>query len=351
MDGRRGPGPTVLGYHWCVPGCGKSCSLATLREEEKLHCVITGAAGFIGSHLTHRCLAEGYSVIGIDSLTDYYDPALKRKNLAFLEQHTSWSFVEGDILNIDLPQHFASADVVFHLAAQPGVRGSWGSGFHRYVERNVLSTQAVLEAARNTAIRRLVFASSSSVYGDAKSFPTPEDEELCPVSPYGATKVIGEHLCRQYWHSYGVPTVMLRYFTVFGPRQRPDMAFHRLISAALRGEEIVIYGDGNQGRDFTFVLDAVEATLAAATTGAPGTPYNIGGGARITINDVLDDLSSALDTDLIVSRVAPQLGDARDTAADTGRARRDLGYSPKTTVQEGIRLQIAEIRRSLDHAW
>jgi UDP-glucose 4-epimerase len=303
--------------------------------------LITGAAGFVGSHLAQRCLERGDDVVGIDAMTPYYDPAVKRENVVAMTAEESWNLVEGDLKDVDLESHLDGVDTVFHLAAQPGVRASWGRTFGDYVDSNVTALQHLLEACRDLPLQRFVFASSSSVYGDAARFPTDESTELRPVSPYGATKVLGEHLCRLYHRSHGVPVVTLRYFTVYGPRQRPDMAFHKLIGAALRDEEITIYGDGEQTRDFTYVDDAVGGTVAAALGGAPGSVYNLGGGAHTSMNEVLEMISTVAEKDLRVRRVEAQAGDARDTAADIGRARAELGYSPSCSLGEGLARQIA----------
>jgi len=224
--------------------------------------IITGAAGFIGSHLTEACLDRGWDVVAIDSLTTYYSPTTKIRNASNFRDHPRCEFVEQDILDVDLPSVLSGASVMFHLAAQAGVRASWGQSFDVYTQLNVTVLQRLLEAAREAELDRFVFASSSSVYGDAESFPTTEDQILRPVSPYGATKALGEHLIYLYFRSYGLPTVSLRFFSVYGPRQRPDMAFHRAIEASLTGREFVLFGDGKQTRDFTYVHDVVEAIIA-----------------------------------------------------------------------------------------
>jgi nucleoside-diphosphate-sugar epimerase len=303
--------------------------------------LVTGAAGFIGSHLAQGCLEQGHNVFGIDSFTSYYEPELKRENVAQVENHAAWTFLEGDLVDLDLVSLLDGIDIVFHLAAQPGVRASWGQTFGAYVDSNVTALQRLLEASRSVALERFVFASSSSVYGDAERLPTNEATSLQPISPYGATKALGEHLCRLYHRSHALPIVTLRYFTVYGPRQRPDMAFNKLMRAALEHEEIVIYGDGGQTRDFTFVRDAVDGTIAAAVDGHPGAVYNLGGGARTSMNEVLEMIADLTGEDLNVRRVAAQAGDARDTAADTSRARAQLGFAPSRSLYEGLSEQIA----------
>lgn len=302
--------------------------------------LITGAAGFIGSHLAERCLMEDHEVVGVDAFKPYYDAALKRDNLVGCQDQSNFRLIDGDLVEMELASLLDGVEVLFHLAGQPGVRASWGDSFQQYVESNVTATQRVLEAAYRARVPRVVFASSSSVYGDADVFPTSETAELQPVSPYGATKVLGEHLCRLYHRSFGLPVVRLRYFTVYGPRQRPDMAFNKLIRAALDGEQIVIYGDGEQTRDFTYVADAVQGTIDAAGTGAPGEVYNLGGGTRSSMNEVLPLIAQATARKLNVIRVADQLGDARHTAADTTRAREDLGFAPARALRDGIRAQV-----------
>jgi nucleoside-diphosphate-sugar epimerase len=303
--------------------------------------LITGAAGFIGSHLTQSCLQQGHSVLGVDCFTSYYPERLKRGNLAQIEDSANWELVEDDLATMDLVSLLQDVQIVFHLAAQPGVRASWGQTFDAYVTSNVTALQRLLEAATTTGVERFVFASSSSVYGDAARLPTPEETPLQPISPYGATKALGEHLCRLYHRSFGLSTVMLRYFTVYGPRQRPDMAFNKLIRAALEHDEIVIYGDGAQTRDFTFVADAVQGTIAAAADGRPGAVYNLGGGSRTSMNEVLDMIAEITGEQLNVRRVAAQAGDARDTAAETGLARGHLGFAPSRSLYEGLAEQVA----------
>jgi UDP-glucuronate 4-epimerase len=307
--------------------------------------LVTGAAGFIGSHLSERLLRDRVAVRGVDRVSDYYDPALKRANLAVLEGDEHFEFVQGDLTELDLHSLLDGVDVIYHLAAQPGVRASWGSEFQIYLQDNVLATQRLLEAARPLSLQRFVFASSSSVYGDAGRFPTPESAEPAPVSPYGVTKLAGEHLCRLYSRGFGVRTVMLRYFTIFGPRQRPDMAFNRFIAATLAGKPIEVFGDGHQERDFTYVADAVEATVAAAESGKAGEVYNVAGGNSATVADVIDALGHLLGVEPAVDYGPAVVGDARKTGADTTKAREQLGYKPSTSLEEGLRQQLEAQRR------
>lgn len=297
--------------------------------------LITGAAGFIGSHLTEAALGRGWQVVAIDSLTTYYSPTAKVRNAESFRHHPRCTLLEQDILDADLPALLRDVDVVFHLAAQAGVRASWGQSFDVYTQLNVTALQRLLESARTVPLRRFVFASSSSVYGDAEGLPTHEEQILRPLSPYGATKALGEHLLHLYFRSYGVPTVALRYFSVYGPRQRPDMAFHRLIENGLSGQPFRLFGDGRQSRDFTYVDDIVSGTLAAAEHGAPGAIYNLGGGGRVSMLDAID-LVRAEVGELSVAHESTQMGDARDTAADISRATADLGYEPRWTLAKGL---------------
>jgi len=302
--------------------------------------IITGAAGFIGSHLTEACLARGWEVVAIDSLTTYYSPTAKVRNAESFRHHPACTFIEKDVLDADLPALLSGANYVFHLAAQAGVRASWGQSFDVYTQLNITVLQRLLEAARGASLDRFVFASSSSVYGDAEAYPTSEDQILRPVSPYGATKALGEHLIYLYFRNYGLPTVSLRYFSVYGPRQRPDMAFHRAIEAGIAGREFVLFGDGRQTRDFTFVSDIVNGTLLSADRGVPGEIYNIGGGGNISMLDALDLVRGELG-EVRVRQMPGQQGDARDTSADISRAGADLGYEPKSGLNEGLRQQVA----------
>src|SRR5438034_3747787 len=242
--------------------------------------VVTGAAGFIGSHLCERLLADGHEVIGIDSFSDYYERGRKEQNLETLRRDGRFTLEELDLVAADLSKPLRGAKVVFHLAGQPGVRPSWGGHFDRYVQDNIVATQRLLEALREVAVERLVFASSSSVYGDAEMFPTKETALPRPVSPYGMTKLAAEHLTFVYLRNFGIPATSLRYFTVYGPRQRPDMAFCRFMEALVDNEEIEIYGDGEQTREFTFVSDAVDGTVKAASADVVGQIVNLGGGSR-----------------------------------------------------------------------
>lgn len=298
--------------------------------------LITGTAGFIGSTLAEHVLRLGADVIGIDSFADYYPRAVKMRNLGGLLGQPGFTFVESTIQEADLPSLLRDRTHVFHLAAQAGVRKSWGDDFHVYISSNIDATQRLLEACVPVKLERLVYASSSSVYGDSVSIPMREDALPQPVSPYGVTKLAAEQLCYLYHVNYGVPAVSLRYFTVYGPRQRPDMGFHRFLRAVHRHEAITVYGDGEQTRDFTYVDDIVRATVAAADRGVPGRVYNIGGGSRVSINDVLRMIGQISGQPVRLVSSGAQKGDMRHTFADTSRARADLGFVPRVGLLEGL---------------
>ena len=291
--------------------------------------VVTGAAGFIRSHLGEALLAAGHEVLGLDCFTDYYDPALKEENARGL-----------DVRRLDLAEDeldLSGIDGVFHLAGQPGVR-SFGDVFPLYVRRNVLASQRVFEAAATAGVR-VVFSSSSSVYGEAERYPTPEDTTPRPVSPYGITKLTCEHLARAYARSFGLDAVVLRYFNAYGPRQRPDMAFTRVVSALAEGGPFTLYGDGGQSRSFTYVGDIVAATVLAMEHAGAGAVYNVGGGQEATMNEVLALLEGVAGRTLDLRREPPVPGDQRRTKADTARIRDELGWAPLTPLESGLRAQ------------
>ena len=298
--------------------------------------LVTGAAGFIGSHLTAALLDRGAEVTGLDCFTDYYPRFIKEMNLGVNAGRPGFRFIGGSLQHADLAALLADKTHVFHLAAQAGVRKSWGSDFRIYTDNNVDATQRLLEACVGRRLHRVVYASSSSVYGDNVSIPMREDALPQPVSPYGVTKLAGEQLCYLYHANHGVPATSVRYFTVYGPRQRPDMAFHKFIRAALRSDAITLYGDGEQTRDFTFVTDAVEATIAAGDRGALGVAYNVGGGSRVSVNQLFEIIARIHGQPLNIQREAAQKGDMRDTFADTTRARADLGFAPKVSLEQGL---------------
>jgi nucleoside-diphosphate-sugar epimerase len=312
--------------------------------------LVTGAAGFIGSSLIDRLLAEGHEVVGVDSFEDYYSRHLKEANLAGARRHDRFVLHDANLIDLAvadtstgddsrLKRLLDDVDVVFHLAAQAGVRASWGRSFRVYTDNNVLATQLLLEVCRDAGLKRFVYASSSSVYGDTDRLPMSEDAVCRPVSPYGVTKLAAEHLSYLYWKNFGVPTVSARFFTVYGPRQRPDMAFHRFIRAMLRGEPLEIYGSGDQTRDFTFISDIVDG-LVGASEAEPGSVYNLGGGSRVTLKHALDVLREVLGIEARLDAQPDQAGDVLHTWADLTRARADLGYEPKVSLEEGL---VAEV--------
>jgi nucleoside-diphosphate-sugar epimerase len=307
-----------------------------------MRALVTGVAGFIGSTLAEQLLADGADVVGIDSFLDYYPRALKERNLSAAKRHPRFRFVEAQIQDADLRSLLADRTHVFHLAAQAGVRKSWGRDFGVYTSNNVDATQILLEACVGLKLERLVYSSSSSVYGDNVPLPMREDALPQPVSPYGVTKLAAEQLCYLYYVNERVPAVSLRYFTVYGPRQRPDMAFHKFLRATLLDQPITMYGDGEQTRDFTFVHDAVAANVAAAARGVPGRVYNVGGGSRVSISHVLDMIGRVSGRQPRVTVDPAQKGDMRHTFADTSLARADLGFVPKVGLEEGL---------AAEHAW
>jgi UDP-glucuronate 4-epimerase len=299
--------------------------------------LVTGCAGFIGSHLTESLLQDGHEVVGIDCFNENYGRSQKLRNLELARQWDQFDFVPVDLSRGDLAELTADCGVVYHLAAEPGVRSSWGRRFEAYVRNNVMATQLLLDAVITENSGRVVYASSSSVYGQAEALPTAESALPRPFSPYGVTKLSAEHLCEAYRDNWGLDVVMLRYFSVFGPRQRPDMAFHKFCRAAASGEQIEVYGDGTQTRDFTFVKDIVAATRAAGEAKvAAGATYNVGGGLRASVNDSLEIIAALADKALRVEYQDAQAGDPRETGADISRARADLGFDPRTSLQDGL---------------
>jgi nucleoside-diphosphate-sugar epimerase len=304
-----------------------------------MRALVTGAAGFVGSTLAERLIADGADVVGIDSFTDFYPRTIKDANLRGLSGCNAFRLVQSRLQDADLASLLADRTHVFHLAAQAGVRKSWGHDFAAYTSNNVEATQVLLEACTKVALERIVYASSSSVYGDEVEMPMREDARPQPVSPYGVTKLAAEHLCRLYHVNFGLPTVSLRYFTVYGPRQRPDMGFHKFLRAVILDEPVTVYGDGEQTRDFTFVSDIVEANVAAAARGAPGGVYNIGGGSRVSVNQVLDMIGRVSGRRPRITVDPRQKGDMRHTYADTARARADLGFVPAVGLEEGLTAQ------------
>ena len=298
--------------------------------------LVTGAAGFIGSHLVERLLSDGARVVGIDCFSDYYARKQKEANISKARGHRGFTLIEARIQDVHLGELLSDTTHVFHLAAQAGVRKSWGRDFSLYTAFNIDATQILLEACANVDLQRVVYASSSSVYGEVRNEPMREDQRLQPISPYGVSKLAAEHLCYLYWAAHGEPVVSLRYFTVYGPRQRPDMAFNRFFRAILKGHPITLYGDGKQTRDFTFVSDTISATVAAADRGVPGSVYNIGGGTQASVNQVLELMSACTGIRPQINRQAAQKGDMRHTCADISTARQTLGFDPQITLETGI---------------
>jgi UDP-glucose 4-epimerase len=302
--------------------------------------LVTGCAGFIGSHLTEALLADGISVVGADCFNDNYGRREKLHNLETAREWDHFDFVPVDLSRGELRDLVEECDIVYHLAAEPGVRPSWGLRFDQYLRNNVLATQLLLEAMRDFPGTRFVYASSSSIYGDAEALPTPEATTPRPHSPYGMTKLAGEHLCTLYHGNHGVDTVALRYFSVFGPRQRPDMAFNIFCRAALSGEPITVFGDGRQTRDFTYVGDVVAATRAAAAAPDLGDRvFNVGGGSRTALAEAIELIGEFGGRPLEVRQLPAQDGDVRDTGADTALARQRLGFTPSTTFEDGLRAE------------
>lgn len=294
--------------------------------------LVTGCAGFIGSHLTDRLLSEGYEVTGLDCFTDYYARSIKESNIHEALKNPLFTLIEEEILNITA---FPDVDYIFHESAQAGVRASWGRDFAIYTRMNIESTQYLLESYKNTPLKKFIYASSSSVYGDV-TLPMKESVRPQPVSPYGVTKLAAEHLCHLYRKNYGVPTVSLRYFTVFGPRQRPDMGIHKFVRAIINGDPITIYGDGTQTRDFTYITDIVDANIKTALSPITGGVFNIGGGSRITVNELIHIIEETCGKKGSLMYGDQQEGDVTDTLADIDLARIKMGWAPHVSVREGI---------------
>ncbi len=310
-----------------------------------MKCLVTGCAGFIGSHLSEALTSKGHTVRGVDCFTDYYAKRLKLSNLSGLGKLDRFEFVEADLATAKLDPLVEGVEAVFHLAAQPGVRASWGSTFSHYVKDNIVATQRLLESLKREPLKKFIYASSSSIYGDSERMPTPEEATPRPVSPYGATKLAGEHLCHVYFRNFGLRAVSLRYFTVYGPRQRPDMAFNRFISRISAGREIELYGDGSQSRDFTFVADIVAGTILALGA-RPDSTYNVGAGRTVPLRDVISTIEKIVGKKAKVKRFPTAVGDVRSTSADITRISSDLGYAPKTSLEIGLRRQVEyQLRR------
>jgi len=299
-------------------------------------CIVTGAAGFIGSHLCGKLLDIGHFVIGIDSFTDFYPKYIKEQNIRSLLKKEKFEFIAKDIHECDLAKLMKKAVCVFHLAAQAGVRTSWGQNFSIYTKNNIEATQKLLEAAKDVTLEKFIYASSSSVYGFCPELPMLETSPCFPYSPYGVTKLAAENLCNLYFRNYGVPCVSLRFFTVYGPGQRPDMAFHKFFKAIIDNKPISIYGDGKQTRDFTYIDDIIEANVASLTRGKPGEIYNLGGGNRKKLEDILPILEKVTQKKIKITWEDRQLGDVPHTFANIEKARKELNFQPKTKVDDGL---------------
>ncbi len=298
--------------------------------------LVTGVAGFIGSCLAEKLISKGHEVIGLDCFSNYYARSIKEKNISNLLNNRAFILHEADLLTADLRALLKGVEYVYHQAAQAGVRSSWGRDFESYTANNVLATQRLLDACIDSGIKKFIYASSSSVYGDSDELPLKEHSLTKPVSPYGVTKLAGEHLCYAYWKNFTLPIVVLRYFTVYGPRQRPDMAFHRFLSALLRGEDIVVFGSGEQTRDFTFITDIIEANVLSQEKKYIGEVFNVGGGSRVSINRVLELIQEITGRRVNVVYRSAEKGDVRDTLADTSKAASFLGYSPCVEIKLGL---------------
>ena len=298
--------------------------------------LITGVAGFIGSHLAEKLLAAGHQVVGVDSYLDNYPRRFKEQNLAGFVDHANFTFIESDLLELDLPAQLSGLSYLFHLAGQPGVRSSWGKEFSRYTENNIAATQLLLEAAKGAKLSKFVYASTSSVYGDTNDLPMREEGGTRPVSPYGATKLAAEHLCHLYCKAFSVPTVALRFFTVYGPRQRPDMFFPILMGALLRDEEVPLYDDGEQTRDFTYCADIVDGIVGAALYPGQGEIFNLGAGSEVALLDAIRLVEKVSGRQAKLKRLDRQLGDVRHTSARLDQARNKLGYDPKVGLEQGL---------------
>lgn len=312
--------------------------------------LVTGCAGFIGSRLVERLLYDGTSVVGVDSLTDYYSRDVKKSNLRRFRDHPGFTFRRLDLSREPLDGLLADVDVVYHLAGQPGVRASFGAGFSKYLRHNIEASQRLLEAAIAQPLEAFVYASSSSVYGDLDDRPTAEDSPRRPRSPYGMTKLAVEELAAVYLRNHGIPVVGLRYFTVYGPGQRPDMAFARFITQLLAGQKLTVYGTGDQVRDFTYVDDAVRGTIAAAARGTPGAVYNIGGGHPVALRDAYEMLGRILERDVEILSLPEVPGDVKRTGADGTLAREQLGFEPQIALEGGLRAQVKAVVRELPKA-
>ena len=323
--------------------------ISELKSEVMMNtAIVTGVAGFIGSHLAERLLENKFKVIGIDSFTNYYSKKIKENNLVFCLKNTNFTLVKEDLINTDLVTIFKKGQYLFHIAAQPGVRTSWGKQFKTYVKDNLLVTQRILECAKYTnSFKKIVIASSSSVYGEQVGKMNEETTRLLPVSPYGVSKLAAENLSRIYAENFELPITSLRYFTVYGPKQRPEMAFMRFIVDALSNHSITIYGDGNQTRDFTYIGDVISATVATIENDTRGGILNIGGGQAVSINNVIKILEDLLGSRLTISYKSKQKGDVTHTESDISKATQILNYKPSIKIKNGLLQQIKYVKNNL----
>lgn len=309
--------------------------------------VVTGAAGFIGSHICERLIKEKFKVTGIDCFTDYYSRKIKKNNLQALIKEKNFSFFETDMAGIDLKNKLADTDYLFHFAAQAGVRTSWGENFNIYTKNNITAVQHLLEAIKeNKNIKKVIFASSSSVYGDTKDLPVKETAETMPVSPYGVTKLAGEKLFFSYGKNYKIPYIILRLFTVYGPRQRPDMGFYIFISKMLKNKDLPVYSAGKSTRDFTYIDDIINCCLLAAKSRLNGEIFNVGGGNRISLLDVIAKLEKITGIKARLKLSASQKGDVKDTWSDISKARRLLGYRPDSDINYGLKKEVEWLKKA-----
>ncbi|MFC2167153.1 NAD-dependent epimerase/dehydratase family protein, partial [Acidobacteriota bacterium] len=306
------------------------------RKRGIMNCLVTGVAGFIGSHLCQRLLKEGFSVIGIDSFNDYYSRWIKDKNILPIKNHGQFQLISDNLNNIELRSLLKDVDYIFHIAAQAGVRPSWGKNFSVYTENNISATQKLLEAAKDSNIKKLIYASSSSVYGLCPELPMSESSPLLPFSPYGVTKLAAENLCQLYFKNFNVPSVSLRYFTVYGPGQRPDMAFHIFLKSIHENKPIPLYGDGKQTRDFTYIDDIIDANVLSMDKGKAGEIYNVGGGNQREMNAIFPVLENITGKKVLIQHFDQQRGDVFHTYADIDKAKKDLEFSPKIPLEEGL---------------
>jgi len=306
-----------------------------------LKALVTGSAGFIGSTLAEKLLKDNNQVVGIDCFIDYYPRELKEKNVEPFINHPNFTFIEKDILDMNLKELLKDVDYIFHQAAQAGVRASWGKSFGIYSDNNILGTQKLLEAAKESSIEKFIYASSSSVYGDTDQLPMKETNKLQPVSPYGVSKLAAENLCYLYYKNFKVPIISLRYFTVFGERQRPDMAFHIFIKAILKGNTLTIFGDGKQSRNFTHVDDIVQANILASESTVRGEIFNIGGdGKRVVLNDAISLIEKLIGKKAKRNYQNKVRGDVKHTSADCSKAKSMLNYRPVIDFEEGLKREI-----------